>query len=456
MKFFISAYILLLFSSCTKKFLEEKVSSNYELADNLTALASLLNNEDLMSETPVLGEQSADDYYMTEDFYDGLPPIDKNAYLWKKDIFEGKTDIPDWNIPYKQIFACNLALEGLRNITPGDLHQQEWNEIKGGALFLRSYAFFNLLQVFAMGFDSTYADKKNLGIPMPLKANTETIPARSTINETYHQIINDLDTAVNLVPGAVLPSARNKPNKPAVFALLARIYLSMHNYTQARACADSSLHYQNHLIDYNNPNSPTRYPFAAINEEVIYQSHLISTNNVIQGKAIPGTIIDSTLYSYYDSNDLRPKLYFTNGPWGPIYNGGYTGKAFAFSGLATDENYLIRAECNARLDHLDSAMADLNRLLQQRYKTGTAPRYTPASKKETIELILKERRKELIFRGIRWPDIKRLNKEEALKIVPKRSLKGQSYALLPLSNNYALPLPDDALLENVIIQNERE
>jgi starch-binding outer membrane protein, SusD/RagB family len=458
MRYVTFALFILLHASCSKGLTEKKISSQYELADNLNAFAGILNNDDLMGESPVIGEQSCDDHYLTDNFYNKLLSTDQNLYLWKKDIFGGKTGIPDWDLPYKQVFACNLVLDGLKKIKPGTLYQEQWNETKGSALFIRSYAFFNLLQVFARAYDSSYANQKNMGIAMPLTASTELVPARATINESYRQIISDLEEALPLVSKTILPSTRNTPNKPAVFALLARVYLSMRNYSLALVNADSSLHFRKQLINYYTLNLTTKYPIAATNEETLYQSWLISTNNVIQGKIMSGTIIDSLLYSYYDTNDLRSKVYFTKGPNGPIFNNSYSGKSFAFSGLASDENYLIRAECNARLGNLDSAMADINWLLLHRYKSGTAPEYHITSQKEAIELILRERRKELIFRGLRWPDIKRLNKEEAgIKIVPVRFLNGKYYPpLLPLSKNYVLPLPDDALRENIIMQNERD
>jgi hypothetical protein len=46
---------------------------------------------------------------------------------------------------------------------------------------------------------------------------------------------------------------------------------------------------------------------------------------------------------------------------------------------------------------------------------------TAGSSDEASQLILQERRKELLFRGLRWIDIKRLNKEGA-GIVLKRKV----------------------------------
>jgi hypothetical protein len=447
---------MLLAASCSKKFINEKTSSQYELADELNKLADLLKNDELMAQTPVLPEQSADNYYFTEHFYKTLTVQDQNVYTWKKDVFEGKTAIADWDVIYRQVFTCNLVLESLKNIKPGFLYEQTWNEIKGTALFMRAYAFYNLSQVFARVYDAATAEN-DAGVAMPLEADTEKVPARSSMKATYSQIIADLNDALPLVSTMVLPTPKNIANKPAVFALLARIYLSMRAYTTAGAFADSSLYYHNSLISFHKLSPTAKFPVAATNEETLYQSWMMTSSNVIQGKILEGVKIDSVLYGSYDVNDLRRKVYFINKPDGPIFNTSYTGKTFAFSGLAVDENYLIRAECNARLGKPDRAMADLNLLLTHRYALGTAPNYIVSSGSKALELILKERRKELVFRGQRWTDIQRLNKEEANeKIVPKRKIEGQFYQLLPLSVNYALPIPDDALREKIILQNERQ
>ena len=48
------------------------------------------------------------------------------------------------------------------------------------------------------------------------------------------------------------------------------------------------------------------------------------------------------------------------------------------------------------------------------------------------------------MRGLRWMDLKRLNKEGA-NIVLKRVTEDKEYTLLPNSNFYALPIPEDII-----------
>jgi hypothetical protein len=272
----------------------------------------------------------------------------------------------------------------------------------------------------------------------------------------YDKIISDMKEAAGLLPDTLSSVARSSPNKPAAFALLARVFLSQRNYGDALMYADSCLAYQDSLIDFNKLKAGSKYPIGEINKETLYRSWLISSSNVIQGRLLPETIIDSTLYNLYDKNDLRKDIYFiSNSKKQPIFASNYNGNNMAFSGLAIDEMYLVRAECNARAGLIDTAMGDINHLLQFRYKNGIFASNHAATIKDALEIILKERRKELVFRGLRWIDLRRLNKEEA-GIILNRLIDGNIYTLLPVSNKYTLPIPPDALSGTSIKQNDRE
>ena len=78
--------------------------------------------------------------------------------------------------------------------------------------------------------------------------------------------------------------------------------------------------------------------------------------------------------------------------------------------------------------------------------------YTASSAQSALALILTERRKELIFRNLRWMDIKRLNKEGA-NIWLKRIVAGQTYTLPANDNRFALALPSDIISMTGMPQN---
>jgi hypothetical protein len=125
-----------------------------------------------------------------------------------------------------------------------------------------------------------------------------------------------------------------------------------------------------------------------------------------------------------------------------------------FGGLATDELYLIRAECKVRAGNLSAALSDLNKLLRSRWK-GKYQDIVLQDQEAVLSIILKERRKELVFRGLRWGDLRRLNRDSRFAVTLTRTLDGQVYQLLPRDKRYVLPIPEQEVTLGGIVQNER-
>ena len=347
---------------CHKKaFLDEKPSSDLFIPGTLQDLQALLDNDGIMSETPVLGELSSDNFYVTYLFWQTLSPKERNAYIWAPDIYAGIGAVGDWNFPYQQVFYANVVLDGINKVAITSSNAQTWNSIKGSALFIRAYAFYNLAQIFAPVYDKNTADD-DLGIPLRLNPNVDEASHRSTVNETYTQILSDLLQAKDLLQDSVPVANLNRPSKPAALALLARVYLSMRVYDKAGAYADSCLLLHGNLIDYNSLSTASRLPFDRSNPETLYQSKLLSSTDVLKGIVYQGCLVDSNLYQLYNTNDLRSSIFYTaNAPINP--KGSYNGTIFLFSGLATDEVLLIRAECAVRTGNVNAGITDLNHLL---------------------------------------------------------------------------------------------
>jgi starch-binding outer membrane protein, SusD/RagB family len=440
-----------LFSCNKKEFLDERPRSDLFVPTTLEDFQALLDNDIVISLTPVLGELSADNYYLLQSSWIPLSTKEKNAYTWEKDTYGGEGKVVDWNTPYEQVLNANVVLDGLKNVARTADNWQQWNTVKGGALFIRAYAFYNLAQVFALPYNAATANT-DLGIPLKLTPAVDEKVQRSTLEQTYTQILNDLLEAKTLLPDT-LSSLRIRPNKPAAFAQLARVYLSMRSYNNAGANADSSLQLYKALIDYNYRDANSTRPFDRLNVETMYQSKFVETN-VLKGVSGNG-LVDTNLYNNYSTNDLRRSLFFYTNLLGKLtFRGSYTGLITAFTGLATDETYLIRAECKARANDVTGAMNDLNTLLIQRWKAGTFVPFTATNWQDALNTILLERRKELPCRGVRWTDIRRLNLETP-NIKPVRFINNQSYELPVNSPRYALPIPPDVEQLGNYTQNER-
>lgn len=273
---------------------------------------SLLENDIVTRETPLLGELSSDNYYLPFSYWQNLKSKEHNAYIWAEDIFDEIGGVVDWNFPYQQVFYANVILEGLKNITVTSDNISEYNKVKGSALFLRGYAFYNLAQVFTPVYDSQDANAPHSGLPLRLSPNIDEKVGRSTNQQTYDQIIEDLTNAAGLLEDAVPMDNLNRSSRPAALALLARVHLSMRMYDDAGKYADSCLKMHGTLMDYNNTNmvNPNGVkPFERKNLETLYQSILNSSTNVLLGVAVRECIVDSTLYRSYRINDLRRTIF---------------------------------------------------------------------------------------------------------------------------------------------------
>ncbi len=111
---------------------------------------------------------------------------------------------------------------------------------------------------------------------------------------------------------------------------------------------------------------------------------------------------------------LRKPALFTASNGYYKYKGSYTRSSTFFTGITTAEMYLISAECYARLNEVNKAMEQLNTLLVNRIRTADFIPVVAIDKTDALNMVLEERRKELIFRGLRWSDIKRYNEMGAL------------------------------------------
>lgn len=435
-----------LLPSC-KKYLEEKPDKSLVVPGTVADFQSILDDAAFMNRaTPSMPESSADDYFISSSEYASQAERQQNVYKWHPD--ENYLFGNDWSHSYKAIYSANLCLEGLPKLSRTPNNTLAWNNAMGSALFFRSFHYLNLVWTYAKAYNPATA-ATDLGIV--LRDNTDfNIPSyRSSIETSYQRILDDAKLAAVYLPEQ--PQHVMRPSKAAAFALLARTYLSMNQYDSAYKYADLSLSIKYDLLDYNTVSVNSSVPFVPFNKEVIFFAQM---NGTVALHAPVRANIDTTLFESYSEGDLRKKAYYLLNPAGyRRFKGSYAANANnLFTGLATDELYLIRAECKIRLGNVNEGMADLNILLRNRWLTGTFNDVESASQQEALKILLVERRKELLMRGIRWSDIKRLNVLSP-SILLKRIINGQEFQLPANDKRYALPLPRDVIENSAIQQN---
>lgn len=451
-----SLILLVIVSGCKKDFLDKKPSSEIVVPKSLGELQSLLENHTVMNLNAGLGQISCDDYLIpSHTNYLALPDqTSKNAYIWNKEIFDGETGVLDWNSLYKAVFYANNVLTELDNNSYTD--QRRRDNVKGIAHFFRAYAYFDLVAHFSKVYDPNSADK-DLGIPLRESGEIDYLQKRASVQQTFDHILNDLNTAVPLLYPDVITASSNRPSRTAAFGLLSRIYLYMGNYQLAERYADSCLNRYKKLINFNTLNQTTITPFGYISEETILfaaqinkYSQLTSSSSIVQPYSI-----DPVLLSLYETDDLRFQIFFIKNADGTFNSKRrYTAGGTPFTGLATDEFYLIKSECLARRNEVLLAMKMLDDLLVTRFKPGKYVSPVISSKEEALDRVLLERRKELVWRGLRWLDLKRLNRDGG-QITISRTLNGTIYTLLPNDPRYVFPIPPEEIAQSGIHQNIR-
>ncbi|WP_196936680.1 RagB/SusD family nutrient uptake outer membrane protein [Sphingobacterium hungaricum] len=450
------AALLVLFSASCDKFLDTKPDQKLAVPQSLEDLQALLDDYTNRTMESAAGEISSGEYTVSDANLASLSSssaFDRRMYQWDGDnLFEQGSSLGDWGRYYTTIYTCNTVLENLENIERGISNAAQYDQIRGRAFFWRAQKLFQASLIWCSAYDQRTAAKQ-LGLPIRLGTDFNEVSVRSDMQQTYRQILEDAESCIRLLPEQV--SHPVQPGRCAGYMLLSRIHLYMGNYERSFLYADSALSIKNDLMDYSALNSSPTYPIARYNQEVIYQSAIGAPQILSISRA---NIVEEITGSYADG-DLRKVLYFvrnTDGTYG--FRGNYIGSAGLFMGYATDELYLLRAESAARTDRLSVALQDINALLSTRWKkVNGISTYQPIEEIDAdalLAFILSERRKSLLFRGLRWYDLKRLNRDGA-NITLRRTIAGQEYALAANDLRYALPIPEDVIRISDMEQNPR-
>ena len=445
------AILMLIVQTSCKKYLDIKSDARLVVPTTLNDLQGLLDDALKMNQSgsPSRTESSSDDYFLPDNTYKSLITTQQETYIW---TLKQYNYVNDWSISYIPVYNANLCLERLALIKETPDNKAEWDNIKGSALFFRSYSFLNLCWEFSKAYDNVSA-ATDLGIVLRSTTDFNIPSERASLKDSYERILSDTREAALLLPDN--PVHVMRPSKAAAYGLLARTYLSMRQYDSCFKYANLCLQIKHDLMDLNgdadiNGSIKGKVPFKLFNKEMIFYFEM--NKNIVLHMPSKG-FIDTSLYSSFDENDLRRTAFFTSKNGYNTFKGSYAASPnVLFTGLATDEMLLIRAECYARENKISEAMNDLNTLLEKRWLAGTFIPMTASDKTDAIQKIVAERRKELMMRGLRWMDVKRQNKVDA-NISFRRLIEGQVFILTPNDDYWAMPLPDDLIKLTGMQQN---
>ncbi len=436
---------MMLMLGCNQ-FLEEKSDMSLATISSKSDLYALMDYTVVMNQSYVaaVGDIASDDFFILDKQYMGISQLsDRAIYIWDR------KPLADWYwVSYSRILNVNTVLEHLDKI---QLDQKDRRNLEGMALFFRAYSYFDLAQIYAPAYNQKTAELV-LGPPMKMSTDVNDKPIRLSLKETMNLIIADLKLASDYLTDQNV-TYPTRPNRNAALGLLSRVYLAMGDYEQALATSNRALESYDQLMDYNQIDRDKKYPFERFNPEVLFFS-IHAAENLSRESVLR---IDTVLYDSYTDSDLRKTRFFSKQADGYFaFTGDYSGNSNAqkFNGITTAELWLTKAECEARLGQLTLASKTIKFLTDKRYSSTVAIEPFPAAQDELLKFIYAERRKELLLRGIRWMDLRRLEDKYIGKKEIRRIIEGKIYSIdLNEVKNFTFLFPQKVIEMSDMEQN---
>jgi hypothetical protein len=428
-------------SSCEKYL--DTVPKGKIVPTSVSDFEYLLRDEKTMSKGFQNPLYMTDEVYFPDNVYNSRVdrPIAINGYTWTQPLYDVNENDQDWRWLYSQIWTCNYILERVDDAPLNGLSEEARSNVKAQALVSRATSYFFMVNLYGKHYDPSSASS-DLAVPIVTSTDIGQMPYRSTVQEVYDFVFSDLDIAFNLFTYDQ-SDISYKPSKVAIYGLRARIALLMEEWDVAFENAQMVLNIKNDLWDYNEyigitPTTILRASHAVNNIEAVftrsnywfYTSPLIFT-----------TYIADDLRQLFSADDLRLQFFGTYEAQYDSYN--YNLYWYAELGITVPEMYLIIAETHARAGNTLDAMAVLNTLLVKRIDAATYVPATAADAAEALNIVLTERRKELMFTGLRWLDQRRLIKTGDFTTTVSRTLNGTTLYLEPIPENYIINIPED-------------
>jgi len=346
-----------------------------------------------------------------------------------------------WAAIYSTINQANHIIEKVAALPLEPSFSQETkDQYLGEAYFVRALCYFDLVRLWG-------------GVPIYLQPTATATDnrgrPRSSVDETYAQVLSDLEQAEALLPET---TNRIRATRKTAWALKARYYLYRGNWEQAEVYASR--------IIANQANYQLLQPYGAF-----FQNNVVATAESVFELSYSPTNTNGHRNNWQPPQNGGTRQWAPNSEFVALVtdpeiggnrnvlvastaDGRWYGNLY-YRSPATDpayvirmaELYLTRAEARARQGGADKLAGAKDDLQAVRSRAGLGPAGA-STQDELLLAIENERRMEFAFEPHRWFDLVRT---------------GRAAAVLGLtdSRRYVLPIPSDQLrVDDALTQNE--
>lgn len=324
--------------------------------------------------------------------------------------------------------------------------------ILGEALFLRALCHFDVCRVYAQPYNYT-ADASHLGIPIVLKTpGPDDNLSRNTVAQVYTQVLKDLDEAADCLKDAT-PRGANYASLQAVYALHSRVCLYKEDWNGALQYAQLAIG-TNQVADKDDYRK--MFFDLSFDGEAILRLNGTDQSGKLKTFYDTSVLPADTLYTLFDEGDIRETslLKATDGTKScQKYNSqkqpdNQVKRDDPFV-LRLSEMYLNAAEAACNLSRYDEARNYLSPILARAIDSTYANQtLTQCTDNRLLDLVKKERVKELCFEGHNFFDLTRWKQDLIREASTNSSAKRIDYP----SDYFVLPIPQSELNANQNMQ----
>jgi hypothetical protein len=323
-----------------------------------------------------------------------------------------------WSGYYTVVYQTNSILEGIQGSKGmSDSLKQQYT---GEAKFIRALCHYYLVNLFG-------------AVPLITATNVTINKAagRTDSLTVYKQIISDLSDAVSLLPAnySNYGNRRDRPNKMAAAALLAKVYLAVGD--NANAEKQASVVINSNLYSLL-PSTAIDKVFLSGSKESIWainpetatgklsytDANYYSFSSLYGALFGPQYVLQPGLANSFEPGDLRKSVWINSFDYqGTTYyyaakyrDGDQNTKPTEYDiVLRLSDQYLVRAEARAKQNNINGAQDDLN-VIRNRSGLGNTTAQTVTA---LTDAIINERQHELFLEfGNRWFDLKRTGRAD--------------------------------------------
>ena len=183
-----------------------------------------------------------------------------------------------WLDYYENIYYANAIIDKQDEITEGS--EQDINQLVGEAYLMRGYMHTSFWSTSTGNLTPKEGAPKTKSIPLKLTLDLEEIPSRNTVEEVYTSILEDIESARNLITKKEWELGYNyRFNTLSVDAFEARVRLYKGEWQLAYAAAERVLKQKATLEDYNNPDAKANL-YTSVESITAYEKDLWANQHI--------------------------------------------------------------------------------------------------------------------------------------------------------------------------------